>query len=176
MKRFTIMPYVFSVENEQWSIPDSIMAEVWDHMCLEKKAEVVFWGGGITNTHEFLKFMKEDKNFPLLVIDVVSLVPVMVAWLNGIEMNHAIGHFCSLEKYDPEMAKTIIEFWKNLEKPDHSKMFNVLLGFIPETNDKAIKNAIRIGFTNLGTIPGMCSMAYNNNIIVGASVLYYDLR
>jgi hypothetical protein len=54
-------------------------------------------------------------------------------------------------------------------------MFLTLLAFIPENNQRAIKTVLRMGFEPVGTIPNMCTLAYENNRIVGSALMYFDL-
>jgi hypothetical protein len=149
------------------------MSYVWETMVLEEKASKVFWGGGVANFAQFMLFMQDEKNFPLLVLNG-NLNPVAIAWLNGVELNHAIAHFCVLGRWDKDMGSVVMDFWKGLIKPDGTPMLRVILGFIPEVNARAIDAIKSIGFVVLGKIPNMCTLA-DDQTTVGATVMYYDL-
>jgi hypothetical protein len=166
-----------SQETGEWSIPDSLLDQVWDQMVKEGKEKYLFWSGGITDAYQFIEWLQEERNFPMLLIEHVGdkINPVTVIWLNGIDANHALAHFCVLGGYDPEMARETLRYWKRLKRPDGRQMFLTLLAFIPENNERAIKTVLRMGFEPVGTIPNMCTLAYENNRTVGSTLMYFDL-
>ena len=151
------------------SVPDVILYGIWKQMVDEGKVTQVFYGGTVTCAADFLAFMKAPKNLPVLVVDEEAKKIVFLAWLNGLQATHAYGHFCSLEPFKRHAVTTIIDYWKSLD------LFNIIIGLTPETNTMALRMIGIAGFKTLGILPRLCTMAYENNSIVGGVITYLDL-
>jgi hypothetical protein len=173
MGNFQVWPYVKTQTG--WSIPDELMWYVWTRLEKEGKVEKLFWGGNVYDTFDFMDFLRRPTNHPLLLVDMDAGKPCAVAWLNGIEGNHAIAHFAILGNYRRGMGSTVFEFWRQFRRDDGEPLVKVLMGFTPANNDKAVKFTRYLGFQILGTVPHLCELPYENKT-VGAVVSYYDLQ
>lgn len=171
--RYQVIPYVFSVADSRWSIPDHTMSYVWDKMVDEQRVEHLFWSGGIRSEIDFISFLREPGNYPILVFDAEIWEAKAIAWLNGIEMNHALVHFCCLGKFRLACCKMGLDYWRSIKAIDGKPLFSVLLGVTPETNELAIRVSKMLGFQRVGIIPKLCPMAYLNRT-VGGVITYMD--
>jgi hypothetical protein len=172
MSEFRVWPY--APLNGDWSIPDDILAYVWGELVEQNKVKQVFWAGGVTTFDGFVNFLQRNENHPVVLMDMKQGVPVVLAWLNGVEGKHALAHFVVLGPIKDGYGETILEYWGEFTNGNGRRVVEVLLGFIPETNMKAIRCAETIGFKTLGTIPRLCELPYEGGKLVGGTVVYYD--
>jgi len=150
--RLAIWPYV-NVEG-QWTIPDQVMIGVWNKIIELDRAEATFYDGNIQNADEFLFFMKQTFNLPLLIVDQDEPKFYLLAWLNDMQDGIAHAHFCFLDKYNKEYAKAGLDYWKRIET------LKVIIGITPESYETVLKIIEDWGFKIVGTIPKICDMKY----------------
>jgi hypothetical protein len=169
---YQVWPYA-QLSDGEWSIPEDILAYTWSELYEHGKVEKVFWAGGVRSFSEFVKFLRLPENHPLFLVEETGGLPVAICWLNGVEGNHALAHFCVLGPFEVSMGHKVLEYWGSFKNGNGRKVVEVLLGFIPETNIPAIKTVQKIGFKVLGTIPKLCDLPFEHRQ-VGGTVVYYD--
>jgi len=163
-ERYQLWPAAFV--NGSFSVPDEILRFLWREMAQTGKNESLFYNGGVRDEGEWLSWMKNPDNYPVLVIETLSKKIVCIAWLNHIVDGAALVHFCMLGLPRAEIGKTVLRYWSGIGA------LSVLVGFTPETFTAAIKYAKRIGFVESGYIPLMCNMVYEGRR-VGAIITVY---
>ena len=166
-QRYQLWPYV-KLDDEQWSIPDKLLEQIYQELVSEQRDKIVFYGGGIDNFEQFIKYLKTKHNHFVFVVDAEEKKFVFIAWLNNIQARSAFCHFFAMGKYTyrKEIGELVIQYWKSTNVPI------VLIGIIPEINKTAIKLAKELGFVELGTIPCLCNIFYEERV-AGGTVLYY---
>ncbi len=166
MRNLEVYPYVHT--GEGWSISDSVMAAIWLQLEQEGKVEHLFYDGIVRDITGWLAHLKQPGLFAAVVADTVQARPVHIVWLKDIWDGVAWAHHTSIGNYRRGVWETVIDYWSKFE-------LRLLLGLTPETNEKAIKFLSKIcKFTIVGTIPGLCHMAYEDRR-VGGVVSYYQL-
>lgn len=142
-----ILPYVEI--NGARTVSDDFMRKLFEQMVEEGSLGQVFYQGEVKTADEFLAFMKQPANFPLIAFSFE--LPAAVAWLNGIGKNHAFCHHWFYRRTwgqgSKKVAEAILEYWFSWE------FLDVLLGLTPEKNHRAVAFAKRLGFTVLGSVP-----------------------
>lgn len=163
--RYQLWPYV-CYEDDKFSIPDEMLAEIYRDLVESGRAGIVFYSGGISTQKDFINYLKDPKNHFVFVVDTETRQFVFMAWLNSIQGHTAYSHFSGLGNapYRPEMGQLVIDYWGSTGVPA------VLVGVIPETNKTAIKLAMNLGYEKAGIIPELCEL---HNARVGGAILYY---
>ena len=156
------------MQNEECSVPDVILYGVWKQIVDEGKAGQLFYGGTVKCAADFLTFLKDPMNLPVLVVDEEAKKIVFLAWLNGLQDGHAYGHFCSLGPFKRGAVNAFLDYWRSWN------MFRLIIGLTPETNDLALRAIRMAGFKTLGILPRLCMMAHENNALVGGVISYIE--
>jgi hypothetical protein len=118
--------------------------------------KTVFYSGGMDGD-KFLKFMKVPQNVvhTLWEEDRVQ----MIAWINGFGANHAFGHFCCFPetwgKNSVVLGRKSVDYWFGFQRDDNTPLLDVIVGFTPANNVKAVKYIQKVGLTIMGTIPNI---------------------
>jgi hypothetical protein len=169
---YKVWPYA-QLEDGSWSIPDDTLRWVWYELVRLDRVKWLFWGGTVTDFNGFVAFLELPQNHPLILMDDELVQPAGIAWLNGVEGNHAIAHFAVIGKYQEGMGDEVLRFWSSFSNGNGKRILDVLIGFIPEINIPAILTVQRIGFDVIGTIPKLCEMPYEGKT-VGGTVVYFN--
>lgn len=150
----------------QFSVPDEILRFLWREMVRTGKDTALFYNGGVEDEGQWITWLKNPDNYPVLVIDTDTEKIVCIAWMNHAVDGAALVHFCMLGFPRPEIGETVLKYWSGMGA------LSVLVGFTPETYTAAIKYAKLIGFKESGYIPRMCNMVYEGRR-VGAVITTY---
>jgi hypothetical protein len=157
-----IVPYVRT--DKGWSLDDDTMRFLWHKMGQQGLIGIVFNDGRIANAEQFLK-MAQNKNTLLHTTWNDENKPLLVAWLTDFGKNYAFGHFVFFKetwgRITREIGHQTIEYWWGF-KENGNHIFDVILGYIPNTNKMAINFIKNMGFTIVGEIPKIWFDAYNN--------------
>lgn len=165
--RYALWPGAFI--GGQFSIPDEVLASLWREMAATGKHRHLFYNGNVTDEAEWIAWIKDQANYPILAVDTSNHRIICIAWLNNAVDGAALAHFCMLGLPRPEIGKSVLRYWSKMG------MLHVLVGFTPETNTGAVRYAEKIGFRRAGYIPAMCNMVYEGRR-VGAIVTAYQTR
>ena len=165
-----LIPYVEI--NGQKTITDEQIRSIWNQLVKDGTEKVVFYESGVKNEEEFLKWVKNPNN--LMVFPIREDKLMGVAWINGINGNYAFGHFAffkeSAGKYTIDMGKEILDYWFSIPGDD-GPLFEVILGLIPEFNQKALHYIEKLGFERVGRIPRIVNRNGNKE---AAILSYYE--
>ena len=164
--RFQVWPLV-ELDDGEKSIPDWWLSYVWEQMHEEGRDVQVFYTGGVKTTDDWLGFINNPHNFPVFVMDAKTKKPVMAAWLNNVGQGVAEGHFCALGKYRPGSGEMVINYWRSFTGDDGNSFLRVIYGVTPEPYTTVFKLLHILGFEQLGTIPGLCFLAYEKKRVGG---------
>lgn len=141
----------------------------YEQMEKDGTAETVFWDETINSKHEFLQHVKSHG--ALLLVALMDSVPVGICWLNGFECGMARLHFCIFSigwKNSLEIGKALVQKAININKD-----INMLIGFVPESNKKAIGFCLKCGAKHLGSFPRGSRNSKNGDFSMPTAVLYY---
>lgn len=162
-----LIPYVEM--NGERTLTDDFLAYAFDEMVIAGHLSDVFEGVVMRNAVDFINLMKNPVNLPVFGIAGSSLVGF--AWLNGVGINHAYGHFCYLQNEaisSVEFGKKILNYWFSMPSSntpsvlapgipikERGPFLDVILGTVPSFNQKASHYVQKLGFTKLGEIPSL---------------------
>lgn len=169
----TLCPYVQM--NGRWTLPDETVLSVAEQSITDGTFKTVFMEGDVQSSEEFLMMMKSPKNIPVFAFRGLDVIAA--GWLNNVSLNRAFCHFMFLSsawgKFTNEAGRMIIDYWMSLPKDDDGgPLFDVLLGAVPASNQRAVDFAQKMGGTYLGRIPKMIVNAFTGDRI-DAEILYY---
>jgi hypothetical protein len=147
----TLVPYV--EVNGVRTLTDEYLVDVFERLEDEGNDKVIFHDHPISTGREFVAMMKRPANVPVFALNARGECCAF-AWLNNIGKSHAYGHFGylrSAEGPDPiDIGKSIVKYWFEV-----GHTLDVIVGSIPEWNDRALNFIVKVGLTRLGPIPNM---------------------
>jgi hypothetical protein len=146
-----LIPYVEL--NGARTLPDTFLEDVFDEMIVHGLVSAVFAGSNVSTSEDFRKMMRHPSNIPVFLVYGTQCIGF--AWLNGIALNHAYGHFCTFPNEAMtavEMGGMVMDYWWSLGTPEKPAL-DVILGTIPAFNERAVKFIQKVGFVKLGEIP-----------------------
>lgn len=164
--RYAIWPICKT--DDGWSVPDELLIKLWQQMVDEGRAARLFYTGTVTNGGEWVEWLKDSRNLPIMVMDSREMKIACVAWLNNVDRGCAQIHFCMLGPPATGIGINALEYYSRF--PD----LHVIVGVTPEEYTTAIRYAKRIGFKEVGVIPNMLQMKYENRRM-GAVITYYEV-
>jgi len=149
---FTILPYV--ERDGIRTVTDSTMKTLWLKTVQEDLHDIIFYEGTITSEDQFLAMAKASGTMFYLLFDDNDLVGY--TWLNRFENKSARMHYCVFKHYwgqTLEIGKFVLN--KLLTQPleDNTFLFDLLTGFVPAWNKKAINFSLKCGGKTYGEIP-----------------------
>jgi hypothetical protein len=156
-----------------WNVPDEALASLWRRMVAANKVTETFYGGGISSTDDFLRFVKSPDIAACLVIDAASRQPAALAWLTNVDNGAAFAHYCVFSTPSRAAGQAVLAFWEHLSRPDGRPLLELLLGITPEIHEPALRVLRILGFTTIGTIPRYCDCVYKGGRC-GAVISYRE--
>lgn len=145
-----LIPYV-QIDGS-WSLPDSVMAAIWQNMVDEGTAKTVFCMGPVNSLPDFMTLMKSSSVMTLWENDD----PVFIGWINNFTQCSAMVHFNCFKKIwgkrTDEALKVSIKYWFSFHN-DGAPLFDTLIGMIAADNPLAINLTKRVGAVEVGAIP-----------------------
>lgn len=152
------------------TIADVKLFEFFEAMERDHLVDIVFHTGTVKTSEQFINVMQRPCNIPVFVEDdgIKGL-----AWLNNVDKNNAIVHFCFLKCYWGDKAihagKAVLKYWFDFTGSD-GLLFDTLIGFVPETNKRVVEFCKKLGSVELGTIPKIANLSSGRK--VGMVVMY----
>lgn len=147
-----ITPYV-RTQQGNWSLPETTMLGIFNHMQLLELDDTVFANGTIDNPLAWMQFVQDKRNVVHVVHDETTQ---QIAWLNSFGCNYAFAHFCcfpsSWGRNTVEVGRESLKYWFNDLKSSGFEL-DVILGQVPATNKRAIEYVKKLGLIELGTVP-----------------------
>lgn len=136
--------------------------------------DMVFSQDRVEESEQFIRLMKARRNIVQFVWDGNDVLAV--TWINSVASNFAFGHFCVFKeawgKRSEEIGRLIRNYWFDLET-NGSHVLDVIIGMMPARNRLAHNFVQRVGWVNLGTIPGMFKLTNGDK---DDAVIYYTSR
>lgn len=159
-----LIPYVLN--DGAYSLPDSTMLSIWATMEKHALDRAVFYSGGM-NGERFLQFMKIPQNVVHTIWEEDRIQ--LIAWINGFGANHAFAHFCCFPETwgttSVELGRQSLKYWFDFKKDNNEPLLDVIVGFTPANNLKAVKYIQKVGLNIMGTIPNIkCGDAYDGMV------------
>lgn len=148
---------------------DSQLKIIYNRMIAEGK-DHVFSDGTIQNADDFVKMAKSENNTLYMVYYENEIV--LVVWLNRFEGAMARLNFCSLGRIDYKIKIKAGRFIIDLLT---EKVFDLLVGHVPISNQKAIQYSKSCGAKILGTAPNLVWNEKEKRSKPGV-ILYYEGR
>lgn len=124
---------------------DSQIMELFDLMVSDGTDKVVFSDGFVTTRENFLAF---SKTVTMFIVEEDG--PIAVGWVNGVENNIGRAHFCFFSKVwgrADDIGKQFVSYVINVTGLD------MLVGYTPSKNKRAVEFAIRCGSVLAGELP-----------------------
>jgi hypothetical protein len=150
--------------DEGWIFSDPVLRGIFDKIDEQGLTRTVFWEGSIDNAEAFIKFVKNPSIVLQFIFEGKALVGM--AWLGPLSGNYAFGHFCFFReiwgKRTQEAGEKVLRFWFGFPGPN-GPLLDVIIGAVPDFNKRAHQYVQSIGFTELGTIPGMFKNIYDEH-------------
>jgi hypothetical protein len=174
MSKVHVIPY--AEVNGTRTIPDNLVAGVFEKFKTDGMLHVVFCDGGIKTADEFIAMVKNNANAVsfLFYNEVIS----GIAWLNNISVNHGMAHFCLFKEVwggpSIEIGHEVFRYWFSMPKPDGTPLFDVITGMLPATHKHAIRFIQKLGCTIVGEIPKMMKNVYTGEM--APAVISYKER
>lgn len=166
MSDIELIPYI--EVNGIRTLTDDQVKAVYCQMAADGTLNTVFASGPIKSPAEFMSMMKSPTNLPVVL--AISGRFAGIGWLNGLEDNHAMAHFCFYKEHwgrrSFDLGKKLLNYWMGFN------LFDVLVGRIPSFNKRAIHFVERLGFRRVGEIPYLGKDL--NGDRVSMSILYYS--
>jgi len=139
-----------------WTLSDTHLKKMWEIMVLEGNDKRLFYGNSVRTAEEFIRWFKMPMN--IVNFQFEGNEPVSVAWMNDIQKNNALIHFCIFKKFwgkdTVKIGRNVLDYWFSLEK-DGKPVLDVLRGITPESHRMALSYIKKLGFNCIGTIPKM---------------------
>ena len=150
-----ILPYV--LVQGTYTLPDTFLHWMWARFEEEGSSKKVFVVGEVYGAEAYVAYLRHPANAPIFFFtDDPEHTPLGMAWLNGIEGNHAFLHHALLRAawgtLTMNVARAAFNYWWGLES-DSGPLLEVLIGQSPSKNKLAISYLERAGFTVIGQIP-----------------------
>jgi len=165
-----IIPYV-QIDGA-WSLPDSVMSDLWARMTVERTVQKVFCTGSIKSQPEFMHLVKSPSN--CVVTQWYGDEPVFLGWLNNFTKKSAMAHFCVFKGgwgWSEEILKSAFKYWFSFKNYDGDPLLDTLIGMIGADNRLAVKLSKKVGSVDMGVIPNYAVNYYTKETI-GLYVCY----
>lgn len=138
---------------------------IWNQIIAENKYHDLFYDGTVKDLREWLEYIYNKNNHVSLVLDNAGHI-YHIAWINKFSNGHGFLHHCSLGNYNRGTWPTLKAYFQGMMFNDQP-VIKTLMGVTPESNTKAVRLLKIIGWTILGTIPGICYLANENKHVGG---------
>lgn len=113
----------------------------------------IFDNSRIDSANDFLYVMKTNSSLFILHL---NKEPAAIAWLNRVETKTARCHWCTVKDISTRdairLGKYFLRYIMSI-KANNEYLLNVITGYTPISNIKAIRFAKLIGMTIVGRIP-----------------------
>jgi len=157
----------------EWMLSDDFMGSVFDKMVDQGLLKTTFWEGSVIDFGQFIGMSKKPGNHMVLFFEQKRCVGF--AWLSAVTSNYAFAHFCLFKEIwgrSVNIGKTCVDYWFSWPG-DNGPLLDVIVGLMPGFNTRAHKYVEKLGWIELGTIPGMFRDKDRNR---EDAVIYYTSR
>ena len=154
MEKFTILPYT-EVDGIR-TVSDSDIKLLFERTQADGLDAIVFYEGTVTTPEQFLSMARSDQCLFYILLEGADTVGYM--WLNRFENHTARQHFCIFKEHwgrSIDIGRFTLK--KLMHIPDETRvggyLFDLLTGFVPAWNKRAINFAVKCGGETHGVIP-----------------------
>lgn len=144
LSKFFLVPYI---DRDGWTLTDDMIRHAFEES--SQTIPIVF-SEKVRSADQFLTYTKHPGNLFVFAFNDENNM-VGYAWLNSICDNYAFAHFnmfpCIWGKSTKDLGVQILDYWRSF------KMFDLLLGLVPTSNQKAINYVQKLNFQQVGIIP-----------------------
>jgi len=150
--KINIIPYI-EVDGIR-TATDSGIKKLFTRTVKDGLDKIVFYEGTVNTEDDFLKVVKYGECLFYIIKSEDDTIGYV--WLNRFENHTARYHFCAFQEYWgdlAEVAKKIMDTLLHMESNDGTYLFDLLTGFIPVWNDRAIQFTLKHGGQSAGIIP-----------------------
>jgi hypothetical protein len=149
-----LVPY--AKVGDEWTLSDDAVLSLAVRAENENVLETVFMDGTVQDPTDFIDMMQKPENLPVFVFSGTECVGA--GWLNGCIGRVAFAHFLLLRNGRGQFArragKLVLDYWRSF-KVENERLFEVIIGVVPSSNERAISFVQELGFVRLGEIPKM---------------------
>lgn len=133
---------------------DSRIKEMFERTVKDGLDKIVFYEATIRTADEFLQAMKfGDVLFYFLAVDGRT---VGYTWLNRFENHTARQHFCVFKEHwgrSLDLGRFVLDKLIHLKDRDGNFLFDLLTGFVPAWNKRAVDFSLKCGGKTHGAVP-----------------------
>lgn len=174
-KNYEVRPIVYS--NYCYTTDEKILVKMYDYLEKSKRLYKVFYDGSVYDLQSWLTFLKTPGISALYCVDNNTKQIVHFAWLTHSILKAYYGHHCSFGKIKKDAVNAIFKFWAGV--PDGNgtgPAIDIIIGSTPKSMTEAIKFTKVFGYKEVGVIPRICRMLYENDYYDDAVITYLDLH
>lgn len=147
-----IIPYTF-IDGIR-TFKDSEIKYLFNKTVADKLDKIIFYEGTVKTDIHFLNMVKSTSVlFYVLYKDDKN---IGYTWLNRFENHTARQHFCIFKEYwgnSIELGQMILKHILNMKDKNGNYIFDLLTGFVPSWNKRAIQFSLKCGGKTHGEIP-----------------------
>ena len=133
---------------------DSDIKKLWERTVNDGLDKIVFYEGTIKDACGFLKMAKDLGTAFYFIFDGTEVIGY--TWLNRFENRTARQHFCVFLEYwgkTLDVGKYVLDYFMHMKNPAGEYCLDLLTGFVPAWNERAIKFSLKCGGKTHGKIP-----------------------
>ncbi len=148
----TILPY--SEVDGIRTATDSDIKRLFKRTAEDGIDSIVFYEGTIQTEDEFLRMARSHQILFYILMDGNETVGY--TWLNRFENHTARQHFCIFKNYwgkSLDLGKTVLKSLIHMKDGNGNYLFDLLTGFVPAWNERAINFSLKCGGKSHGIIP-----------------------
>jgi len=133
---------------------DSDVKQLWERTLADGLDKIVFYEGTISTAYDFLNMAKQPGTafyFIFAGTDVIGYT-----WLNRFENRTARQHFCVFKEYwgkSLDVGRFVLDKLIHMKNPEGEFILDLLTGYVPAWNERAIKFSLKCGGRSHGIIP-----------------------
>jgi len=150
--RFLMLPYM--ERDGIRTAADSDIKALFTRTEQDGLVPVVFYEGTIATAEAFLAMAKAENTLFYILMDGTKTVGYM--WLNRFENHTARLHFCIFKSYwgnSLDIGKWCLTEVLHMQENTGRFVFDLVTGFVPAWNERAINFALKCGGKTHGIIP-----------------------
>lgn len=153
------------------TVTDSEIKKLFTRTVSDGLDKIVFYEGTIQTEDQFLIAMKRV----LFFIIKQQEETIGYVWLNRFENHTARQHFCVFKEYwgqSEQIGRDVLSMIMNRKDSHGTFIFDLLTGFVPAWNKRAIAFALKCGGKTYGVIPNAV-WNHKKQKSEGAVFIYY---
>lgn len=133
---------------------DSEIKELFERTVRDGLDRIVFYEGTVQTAEQFLNIMKSGSVLFYALMSDGEIIGY--TWLNRFENHTARMHFCVFQEYwgkTLDIGKFVLDKIMHMKDLEGNYIWDLLTGFVPAWNKRAINFALKCGGQSHGKIP-----------------------